>query len=114
MLNSKLILGVVAVGCLLTGWFAGSGELSVEAQRDRTDTTGRRPTIPRVTPETPTTDCAFTVVDIAHHGDRGKILLDECTGDTWWYDNGWERTGDFEGDYLRSAVWRLISREGAE
>ena len=43
MLKSKFTLGAIALACLSAGWFAGVTELSVEAQRNRTDPNGREP-----------------------------------------------------------------------
>lgn len=118
MLKSKLTLGTVAVACLLIGWFAGNWELPVEAQRDsRSATGGRQSAAPRFTTPTetevlPTIDCVFTIVEgIAHHRDRGTVLLDECTGETWYYDNGWNADAGNHGAYTRDATWRSIILE---
>ena len=121
------LLTLVAIAGMLA---AG---LAVEAQRpDRRDGPKRNPipglertrTVSRAVagsePVYILADCEYTIVDVGP--DRGKILLDECTGDTWWYDNGWNagtlgtHFGEegTPGSYAREAEWRLISREGAE
>lgn len=65
MLNPKLTIGVVAVACLLTGWFAGSYGLSVEAQRE----TDFRRTITRVIPPPRTSEVSAIFREPLYSGD---------------------------------------------
>lgn len=99
-------LFALAVACVLAGWFAGTSRLSVEAQR--------RPTVERVIPgKIDQRDCGYAIVELTGT-DRGDILLDECTGNTWWYDSGWQQGSGYSGSFVRESEWKAIPREAVE
>ena len=86
----KLVLVAVAVACLLAGWLTGGGNHVVTAQ-----------TVPAPVPLP--SEC-YTVYDMI--GDS-NILLNECSGESWWYDDGYES----EGGQVRPRSWRTLQRE---
>ena len=56
-------------------------------------------------PEPPPRDCHFSIVDTGP--DRGVILLDECSGNTWWYHNGWSAQ---RHQYTARPEWHRIPK----
>lgn len=55
------------------------------------------------------TDCHFVIVNLPDAA-RGEILLDECTGNSWWYDSGVEKS-DSGTPSTRNPEWRPINRK---
>ena len=54
-------------------------------------------------------DCHFVINDVSFAGHR--FLLDECTGDTWWFDQGWGYDSSDNYVQLRDPKWRRIARD---
>lgn len=52
-------------------------------------------------------NCRFEIVDIPDAGP--EILLNQCTGESWWYDRGSESTDSFRRD--RPRAWRPLPLE---
>ncbi|MDE2928131.1 MAG: hypothetical protein OXT71_17190 [Acidobacteriota bacterium] len=51
----------------------------------------------------------FVIPDLSV--DRKRVLLDECTGDSWLFDNGWDNDAGTHGAYVRDPSWKAIDRE---
>ena len=126
----KMTIPSTAIFCLLAGWSAGNLHAPVEAQR--------RPTRERTIADSEleklrqqlsgqlqalesrlSTGCPWPVdrpcrfIIMALPGvSRGEILLNECTGESWYYDNGWEPGMRApRGSFERDPAWKPISRE---
>ena len=88
----KFVLVAVVVACLLAG-----GSYIVTAQET-----------PTVTPSIPTPrDCHFEIPWDVRAAGRA-VLLDQCTGNTWRFDDGWDTSA---GEYVRPYTWRPIQRQ---
>jgi hypothetical protein len=77
-MRSKKYYALIAVACLLIGWATAQRDRSIP--RNRSIGVDRNPALPRAIPMTPYEICKFVIMDLS--ADRGKILLDECTGDS--------------------------------
>ena len=96
MKSQRVLAALVAVVLLLAGWFAGGAGQAVQAQTE---------TVPA--PQTPVLrNCHFYIPGVYLDGRR--VLLDECTGDTWRFDSGWNsETSSYDG----LPTWRPIEME---
>lgn len=96
MTSTKLIVILLLATCMLAGWIAGQ---AVDV-----------PDVPVETVETdppPARDCHFEI-PVQVRIDGSSALLDQCTGDTWRFDSGW----DYDtGSYVRGYSWVAIERE---
>ena len=92
------------VGFLLFGWLAVNTGPIVEAHE-------RHPTVEREIADAVReagrkilgANCTFVITDTGRG--RGVILLNQKTGESWWYDNGWDGRR-----YNREPEWREITR----
>ena len=83
---------LVGVACLLVGW-------TVQAQNE--------PEEPPPLDLLEKLNCRYEIVAISDTGP--EILLNQCTGESWWYDAGSESTDSFRRDRPRS--WRPLPME---
>lgn len=105
MISTKLITVLLMTACLLAGWIVGSGGQVAQAQ-DPVETTPVEPE-PIETVAKVVRDCHFVIVPEARLDGR-PALLDQCSGDTWRFDDGY----DFDSKaYVRSYAWVAIPRE---
>ncbi|MCY4585126.1 MAG: hypothetical protein OXB98_03720 [Bryobacterales bacterium] len=93
MNTSKTVLLIIA--CLLVGW-------TVQAQMEPAPPAD---TIPLDLLEKLT--CRYEIVNIPDTGPA--ILLNQCTGESWWYDAGSEPTDSFRSGRPRS--WQPLPME---
>ena len=99
MTSTKLIAVARMAACLLAGWIAGSGGQAAHAQ----ETTEPEPVV-----ETQSeSDCRFEIPSEVRL-DGQPVLLDQCTGDTWRFDDGWDSDTN---TYTSSYSWVAIERE---
>ena len=95
---NRINLAVLVTVCLLVGWIAGSGGQVVGAQE---------PIETVFETEVPERDCRFEIPEEARLDGR-PVLLDQCTGDTWRFDDGY----DFgSSSYVRDYSWVAIGRD---
>jgi hypothetical protein len=62
-------------------------------------------------PTAPTSQGCFEVYDMVG---ETPILLNKCTGASWWYDNGFESDYSYSGNsggQVRDRAWRVIKRQ---
>ena len=78
-----VLMGVV---CLLVGWFAAGEGSSVEAQTQ------------------PAMRSCFEIVD--PDGNSTQFLLNHCSGQSWYYDSGLNRSFS----RVRPRSWRALER----
>ncbi len=97
MNSTRLIAVALMAFCLLAGWIAGSGGQAAHAQ-DPVETV--------VETEEPESDCRFEIP--AYHASKAIILLDQCTGSSWWFDDGYDYSSN---SYVGSRTWRTIVSE---
>ena len=98
MNSTRLIAVALMAACLLAGWIAGSGGQAAHAQ-DPVETV--------VETDEPESDCRFEI-PVEAKLDGRPALLDQCTGETWRFDDGY----DFASKaYVRSYSWVAIDRE---
>ena len=82
----KALTAVLAgVICLLIGWMAGAGGNPVEAQTQVA------------------TPCRYEIVGVPS---QGAFLLNPCTADSWYYDDGVSYSGPNE-----PRTWKRIVKE---
>ena len=110
----KLTIPATALFCLLAGWSTGNLQAPVEAQRRPTRERIADPELEKLRQQlsgqlqalesrfSTGRPCRFIIMALPGV-DRGEILLNECTGESWYYDNGWEPgeralRGSFERD----------------
>ena len=99
MNSTRLIAVVLMAACLLAGWIVGSGGQATHAQET---------TEPETVTETeePERDCRFEIP--YYHASKAIILLDQCTGSSWWFDDGYDYSSN---SYVGSRTWRTIEVE---
>ena len=121
----KLTIPSTALFCLLAGWSTGNLQAPVEAQRRPTRERIADPELEKLRQQfsgqlqalesrfSTGRPCRFIIMALPGV-DRGEILLNECTGESWYYDNGWE-PGERapRGSFERDPAWKPISREEA-
>ena len=54
-------------------------------------------------------DCHYIIPNSPRAG-GSVILLDQCTGNTWRFDSGWEYSTYPDGSYVRPYSWQTIER----
>ena len=91
-----LTVVLVGVVCLFVGWIAG-GDGVANAQTPPTTT---------LPIETPPPDCHYEIPFEARL-DGHPVLLNQCTGDTWRFDDGWDTA---QATYVRPYTWQRIQK----
>ena len=97
MTSTRLTAVVLLAACLLAGWIAGSAGQVAQAQD---------PVEIVVEKEQTERDCRFEIP--AYHASKAIILLDQCTGSSWWFDVGYDYSSK---SYVRPRTWRIIDTE---
>lgn len=58
------------------------------------------------------TSTCFRIVGSANPvGAASSFLLNQCTGETWWYDSGWDYDEGEYGAYVREKTWRRVNKQ---
>ena len=98
MNSTRLITVLLMTACLLAGWIVGS-EGQVANAQDPVETVTETEALER--------DCHFEI-PVGASLDGRPALLDQCTGETWRFDDGY----DFASNtYSRPYSWVFVSRE---
>ena len=58
--------------------------------------------------DTATASCFQIVGNANPVGLGSSFLLNRCTGETWWYDNGWDHD---EGEWTREKTWYSVNKQ---